>query len=249
MQTEANEGVASVVDRLKMRALAVLGALDGTAVVRLTPSPGQLWQGLSAPHAWISRVGTDAAVATVAGALLWLAALWLTVGLLVTVAAALAGRPQGALDLISRRITPALVRRLVIASTGASIVLSPVTAVATANAVTSVRASAPARAPVPASMPGGVSVTSPTSPSPTPPLQQTPGPPLDAEPAPDTVLVAPGDSLWRIAAQRLGPSATEQQIAVGWPYWYRANRQVIGRDPNLLRPGERLTVPASEEGS
>jgi nucleoid-associated protein YgaU len=60
------------------------------------------------------------------------------------------------------------------------------------------------------------------------------------------VLVKPGDSLWLITAQRLGPTATDGQIAVGWPYWYRRNRPVIGRDPNLLRPGQRLAVPTPE---
>jgi nucleoid-associated protein YgaU len=60
------------------------------------------------------------------------------------------------------------------------------------------------------------------------------------------VLVKPGDSLWRLTAQRIGPTATDRQIALGWPDWYRQNRPVIGRDPNLLRPGQRLAVPTAE---
>jgi Tfp pilus assembly protein FimV len=71
---------------------------------------------------------------------------------------------------------------------------------------------------------------------------------MNPGPAAGSVLVRPGDSLWQITAEQLGPSASEQQIAVGWPYWYRANRRVIGSNANLLRPGERLTPPTPEKG-
>jgi nucleoid-associated protein YgaU len=214
--------------------LAVLMTLDGVAVDRLAPSPGELAHHIAAPHVWVSRVGPDAAVGTAAGALLWLTALWLMLGLLVTLAATFAARPHGLLDTVSRRITPALVRRLVTAATGASLALNPVVATAAPTG---------SSAPIVATSAVAGSV------SPALPEETTPGPPLDPEPAAGTVLVKPGDSLWRITAQRLGPSASDQQIAIGWPYWYRTNRRVIGRDPNLLQPGERLTVPTAQEGS
>jgi hypothetical protein len=227
--------------RLGRIALAVLTMLDGLAVCRLTPSPSELSRGIVAPHAWMNRVGTDAATGTIAGALLWLAALWLMLGLLVTLASRFTGRPDGLLEALSRRIAPALLRRLVTTATGASLVLTPTTAIAAPMAPPALLA-----ATVDAALPA-----SPTGPSTTPlrPAETTPGPPLDPAPAAGTVLVKPGDSLWRITAQRLGPSASERQIAVGWPYWYWANRRVIGRDPNLLRPGERLTMPTAQEGS
>ena len=248
-------------------ALAAIGALDLVALCRFTPSPGKLGRDIVAPHAWVERVGADAAVGSAVGALLWLMALWLMLGLLVSLTATLGGRPQGALAHLSRRITPALVRRLVAASTGASLVLTPAAAVAAptaalaSSAVTSPAGSASvvpahgaiqaspaaasgARTPVTGSRP-----TTQASPVPTLPDETTPGPPLDPEPATGTVLVKPGDSLWRITEDQLGPSASDQQIAIGWPYWYRANRKVIGRDPNLLRPGERLTVPTREKGA
>lgn len=57
------------------------------------------------------------------------------------------------------------------------------------------------------------------------------------------VVVQRGDSLWAIAARHLGPGATNAGIATEWPRWYAANRAVIGRDPNLLLPGQRLIAP------
>ncbi|WP_022871868.1 LysM peptidoglycan-binding domain-containing protein [Nesterenkonia alba] len=57
------------------------------------------------------------------------------------------------------------------------------------------------------------------------------------------VTVKPGDSLWTIAAEHLGPQATDWEIARHWPRWYEANRTVIGDDPALLQPGTILTPP------
>lgn len=60
----------------------------------------------------------------------------------------------------------------------------------------------------------------------------------------DEVVVRRGDSLWHLAARSLGPSATVAEIAAEWPRWWRANRDVIGADPDLLVPGDRLRAPA-----
>ena len=57
------------------------------------------------------------------------------------------------------------------------------------------------------------------------------------------VPVRRGESLWAIAARELGPGASEVDIAARWPLWYQANRDVIGTDPNVLRPGQLLTPP------
>jgi nucleoid-associated protein YgaU len=45
-----------------------------------------------------------------------------------------------------------------------------------------------------------------------------------------------GDSLSKIAAKFYG-NATQ------WQKLYDANRPVIGKDPNMLKAGMRLTVP------
>jgi nucleoid-associated protein YgaU len=58
------------------------------------------------------------------------------------------------------------------------------------------------------------------------------------------VIVHRGDSLWAIAARHLGPGATNAAIAAEWPRWWAANRDVIGPDPDLILPGQRLTPPS-----
>ena len=60
------------------------------------------------------------------------------------------------------------------------------------------------------------------------------------------VVVAPGDSLWSLAASRLGPGAPPAAVDRRWPRWYAANRAAIGPDPDLLLPGVRLRVPPTE---
>jgi hypothetical protein len=51
--------------------------------------------------------------------------------------------------------------------------------------------------------------------------------------APRTYTVRPGDTLWAIG-QRLG---------VDWRRLYEANRDTIGPDPDVIRPGQVLVVP------
>ena len=57
------------------------------------------------------------------------------------------------------------------------------------------------------------------------------------------VTVQAGDSLWGLSAARLGPYASDVDIALDWPRLYRANRDIIGDNPHLLRPGQVLRVP------
>lgn len=58
------------------------------------------------------------------------------------------------------------------------------------------------------------------------------------------VVIRSGDSLWRVAAARLGRKATPANIADSWPQWYAANRAAIGDDPGLIRVGQVLQPPA-----
>jgi nucleoid-associated protein YgaU len=57
------------------------------------------------------------------------------------------------------------------------------------------------------------------------------------------VTVRPGDSLWLIAARRLGVGATPHRIEVAWREWYAVNRALIGADPDLIHPGQVLLDP------
>lgn len=67
--------------------------------------------------------------------------------------------------------------------------------------------------------------------------------------APGTVTVASGDTLWAIAARHLPAGADDARIAAAWPVWYAANAVRIGSDPDLIRPGLVLSVPADLEGA
>jgi nucleoid-associated protein YgaU len=60
---------------------------------------------------------------------------------------------------------------------------------------------------------------------------------------PEQVLVRRGDTLWAIVAHDLGPRATVATTARACIRWHAANRKVIGPDPDLIHPGQRLTPP------
>lgn len=57
-----------------------------------------------------------------------------------------------------------------------------------------------------------------------------------------SVVVRPGDSLWSISSERLGPSATPRQIASDVDQIYALNHGRIGADPDLILPGQRLLL-------
>lgn len=59
----------------------------------------------------------------------------------------------------------------------------------------------------------------------------------------EVVVVRPGDTLWDIARRHLPAGATDAQVARAWPRWYAANRAVIGPDPDVIQPGQRLRAP------
>ena len=54
--------------------------------------------------------------------------------------------------------------------------------------------------------------------------------------------VLPGETLWSIAAARLRTDDV-RRIARYWPRIHRANRDEIGPNPNLIRPGQVLELP------
>jgi Tfp pilus assembly protein FimV len=58
-------------------------------------------------------------------------------------------------------------------------------------------------------------------------------------------VVRAGDSLWLIAAEHLGPDATDADVARYVAALHAANRQVIGPDPDLVLPGQQLDFPST----
>ena len=193
----------------------IAGAALGSAYVLIAgaPHPGPLVTGLRFPRHWVAEVGPDAAASALAGALLWLVALWVAFGLVVTAIALLPGRLGRLASATARRVTPAALRRLVVAAAGTSILLSPVTALAAPAA----SPTAPPRPPsaLPAigwpTDPGPTNAAS--SPSDSPAGPSTP-PGTGIVPADSTgqVRVQPGDSLWSIAGSRLGTRGSAARI-------------------------------------
>ncbi|WSY19000.1 LysM peptidoglycan-binding domain-containing protein (plasmid) [Embleya sp. NBC_00896] len=51
----------------------------------------------------------------------------------------------------------------------------------------------------------------------------------------DDIVVRPGDTLGGIAAAHNLPD--------GWPALYAKNRATVGPDPDLIHPGQRLSLP------
>jgi hypothetical protein len=62
----------------------------------------------------------------------------------------------------------------------------------------------------------------------------------------DVVVIRPGDSLWTIACRDLAPGASAAAVTERWHAIYAANRAVIGPDPDLIRPGQRLLLPRKD---
>jgi resuscitation-promoting factor RpfA len=226
---------------------------DLAVLLELAPEPGALARDLRAPHAWLAEVGADAAASTLAGAALWCVAGWLALGLIAALAIELPGCVGRAANATARILLPGALYRVVAGAVGFGILLAPVAATADAGVVARTGAG-PAVA--------SVTPTPPPTPPPALPAPTWPGPPpapgpaLPAPTLPDgaqpavrpaaSVIVRPGDSLWRIAAVHLGERASAARIAAAWPQWYAANRTLIGADPDLIAPGQHLQAPASD---
>jgi hypothetical protein len=58
-----------------------------------------------------------------------------------------------------------------------------------------------------------------------------------------SMVVRPGDCLWSISSERLGPNATSRQIASDVERIYALNRDRIGADPDLIFAGQKLLLP------
>ena len=58
-----------------------------------------------------------------------------------------------------------------------------------------------------------------------------------------TVVVRPGDCLWSIAARDLAAGASDAAVDARWRAIYAANHALVGPDPGLVEPGQRLRLP------
>jgi len=225
--------------------------------------------------AWGVDVAVEAAV-TATGALV---ASWLALSALVTavcVVVRVAGARWRSGERVVQRWAPAVVRKALVVAVGASVGLGLASgASAAAPEPTPVASSSvtvddlgwvattpvPEPSPAPAerstvapaaSEPAHVEPSS-VAPVPTSPVDNVTdaatAPPAGASVPATDVVVARGDSLWAIAARHLPPGASDAEIAAAWPRWYHANAATIGADPDVIRPGQVLVVPATVSGA
>jgi hypothetical protein len=242
--------------RSRLSATALVFAAAAVLVL-VPPRFAERCRQLGHARQWFADAGPDAALAELAGTCLWLVAAWLCLGVAATVLGRLPGVLGRVFATASRRMLPAALRRLVAGSVGVGVLLAPASAALASTAV------GPAVAATVLGRPGaghglpppgwpvdGRSSGSPARPRtvarPTAPASTTPVPPGPRPAGAAAVRVRPGDSLWVIAARRLGPSAGPEQIAAAWPRWYHGNRETIGADPDLIMPGQVLKAPAAE---
>lgn len=61
--------------------------------------------------------------------------------------------------------------------------------------------------------------------------------------------VVSGDSLWKIAQSHLPPGASAGEVDKAWRQLYDANKGTIGKNPNLIYPGQKFTIPGSWKSS
>lgn len=141
----------------------------------------------------------------------------LSAWVLLTVVLSLVQAP----DPLVRAIAPRLLRSALLAGTAGALALAPV------HAERSTVSGAQAR-----HDPAGLRL--PDRPASSPPPAAT---------APSPVVVRPGDTLWAIAARSLPADASDAEIAVAWRRWHAVNRDVIGTDPHLIFPKQRLHPP------
>ena len=190
---------------------------------------------------------------------------WWTMSFTAAVAAALlerSGRTRAAAA--TGKFSPAFMRRLALASLGIQLLAAPLATAGTPapgpdpGSMPGPAVSAPWNPTTAAAPSLGPSGNPPGSLGPDLRPQWTPHAPA-IEPGPlaarqlrirepteerAEVTVRAGDSLWSLAAARLGPLATDADIAREWPRLYRANRAVIGDSPHALRPGQILRLPS-----
>ncbi|AYY12072.1 hypothetical protein EF847_04450 [Actinobacteria bacterium YIM 96077] len=184
----------------------------------------------------------DELVGTAAALGAWALSGWVTVCVTMAVLAAVPGWLGHVAARAQRSITPAATRRLLHASLGLATVAAS-GAISTAHATPVLVAAPPAMT----ACTGGSSPPSPLPdvgrPAVSPPPaaeQDRPDKPRDT---PEPVPVRPGDTLWDIVDEHIGPEATPSDVAREWPRWHAANRAVIGADPDLIHPGQRLVPP------
>ena len=201
---------------------AALGTWSTVGGAAASLSAAAVWQGTF-----------EELLVAVASAALIACACWLWVITTVTVAGIVGGREPSAAPGVTRRLVLVACGVAVAAGVGSPALADTTTASHTASSSgehSLVGLPMPDRAVAgnasPAAEPAPVVVDRPAH-------RRTP----KTVAAPAAITVRAGDSLWSIAAARLGPGADISEIDAAWRELYAANRDVIGSDADLILPG------------
>jgi hypothetical protein len=196
----------------------------------------------AARHGWSVRrswdlVPLDVALVDLAAVVLLLGAFWAWLALTATVAEAMVGTRRHDIPVGARpwRL-PGRLRRLVLTGCGVALVSVALGPPAIASGHHHPR---PDRDAVLTGLP--LPDRAVANPAPHASRRTSRGPAAGTR----SVVVRPGDCLWSIAAGELPPGAPTSAVARRWRAIYAANRPVIGPDPDVVVPGQRLLVPRS----
>lgn len=185
--------------------------------------------------------GFEDLVALVAAGSAWIIVAWVGAVLAaeaLTTIPGVVGRFAGAW---AARLAPAAVRQLARAVLGVGILVGPMAAAAAASPPPMATAGLAAlMAPGQGEQLPAVGRPDVVAPSVVDLAAAEPDP---SPPPHHDVVVEPGDSLWSIATDHLGAGADPAAVAAEWPRWFAANRDEIGRNPDLILPGTRLLPP------
>jgi hypothetical protein len=189
----------------------------------------------------LDAVPLDRALAELAAVVLLGCAAWLWAGTSYVVLEAARGRARDRAQLGATGWLPSGLRRLVLAACGTAIVgtlAQPAAGAIAGVGQPGLRPHALVRSPL-----AGLPL----------PERATVGPPSRSVqhrshrgPTAASVVVAPGDTLWSIAARTLPAQSPDAATARRWRAIYAANRSRIGPDPDLIVPGLRLRLPRKD---
>ncbi|CAA9386287.1 MAG: hypothetical protein AVDCRST_MAG32-1995 [uncultured Nocardioides sp.] len=186
------------------------------------------------PAAWDTRASFADLLVRVSGLVLGGALTWLWVVTTLTVGQLLLGAtPSDA----------GTTRRLVLLACGAALaagVTQPASATEGADVLEGLRLPERAVA-VPAAPPPAAPRSVGPAPAVPPPVESSS--PAGGSGRPRLHVVRPGESLWSIAA---ATAPAEEDVDARWRAIWVANRAVVGTDPDLILPGQRLRIPAQE---
>lgn len=258
-------------DRPVLPADAAMAAVILVLGVVLAATGGSMVRRWHASAARQQSLGFEDQLGIVANTVGLIVIVWWAMSFVIALAAALLERGGRArAGNAAGKFTPGFMRRLAMAAVGLQLLTAPLATASTGPAApgtaspTPVASAAWTPEPVPGTpgpaRPTAEAATAPAAASGVPaaaaPQWRPLGPAVD--PGPLTghplrlqqpggggaeVTVRPGDSLWALSAARLGPYASDVDIARDWPRIYQANRDIIGANPHLLRPGQVLRLP------